>query len=477
MERENKRTNNEAEVTVTNRIKNMMTIRRRNKAEEYYEEGHTLLSRQYHWVCPMCLIIYVVLQLLIGLKSGLGDTTTSDMDVGTRAYYFYNGGATSFIVSAVQQAVKIFECRLQPGKRRSAEAIYFAVLTVNIIAASSFLLTFLMNYGGICTDVFGVVSNTSQWAEWLVTVPLMVYMTLAIEDKERLTKRDIIILVVFVLAIAFGFLLNFRDMGIAWGIVLFVFGCCSITVNFWLDMSYGSKLSSELTIVDGKIDYAAMNRTSKQKTLSRLFLFAFPCFPATHIAANIQLLTREQVFIAYGLCSLIAKLLFAGSVSDAHIGLAGGIQNLKLVTEKALNHTRRQFLRYVFHEVRVPLNTITMGLMVLKEDESVLCEASKEALDMMGGATNFMSDTLNDCLSLQRIEESKMTIVKKRFTMGALIKGATLAVKGNADAKEIVIKVESTIDLYNDHSASAGITKYSYQLYMLSPTQPLRNHI
>ena len=92
------------------------------------------------------------------------------------------------------------------------------------------------------------------------------------------------------------------------------------------------------------------------------------------------MLSREQILIAYGLCSLIAKLLFAGSVSDAHIGLTGGIQNLKLVTEKALNHTRRQFLRYVFHEVRVPLNTITMGLMVLKEDESVLCEASKEAL-------------------------------------------------------------------------------------------------
>ena len=213
----------------------------------------------------------------------------------------------------------------------------------------------------------------------------MVYMTLAIEDKPCLTKRDLVVLGVFILAIAFGFLLNFREMGVACGIVLFVLGCCSITVNFWLDLSFGTKLSTELTSADdGNIDYASMSRTSKQRTLSRLFLFAFPCFPATHIAGHVQLLTREQVFIAYGLCSLIAKLLFAGSVSDAHIGLAGGIQSLRLATEKALNQTRRQFLRYVFHEVRVPLNTITMGLMVLKEEETVLCEASKEAL----GATH-----------------------------------------------------------------------------------------
>ena len=96
---------------------------------------------------------------------------------------------------------------------------------------------------------------------------------------------------------------------------------------------------------------------------------------------------------------------------------------------------------------------------------------------MMGGATNFMSDTLNDCLSLQRIEDSKMTIVKKRFTMGALIKGATLAVKGNADAKEIVIKVESTLDLYNDPAPSAGrlwqnITKNYHKRYCATRLSP-----
>jgi osomolarity two-component system sensor histidine kinase SLN1 len=61
-----------------------------------------------------------------------------------------------------------------------------------------------------------------------------------------------------------------------------------------------------------------------------------------------------------------------------------------------------------------------------------------------------MSDTLNDCLSLQKIEEHKMEIVKKQFTMGALVKGATLAVKGSADAKSISIVVDSTLDMNVD---------------------------
>jgi len=237
--------------------------------------------------------------------------------------------------------------------------------------------------------------------------------------------------------------------------VLFVLGCCSITVNFWLDRAYGNKLIDEMGAeITGKgADYALMARLSKQRTLSRLFLVVFPFFPATHIAGHIQLLTREQVFIAYGLCSLIAKLLFAGSVSDAHVGLITGIQALKLSTEKAMNTTRREFLRYVFHEVRVPLNTITMGLIVIKEDEEKLGVASKEALEMMSSATNFMGDTLNDCLSLQKIEDSKMQIVSKPFTMGALIKGATLAIRGNADAKRITITIESTLDMNVDQGS------------------------
>jgi hypothetical protein len=208
-------------------------------------DGGSLLSRQYHYVCPAAIIIYIALQLLIGLKSGLG-VPADDLAIGTRVYYFYNAGGTSFIVSAMQQIVKIFECRLQPGNHHTSEAIYTAVLTVNIIAASAFLLTFLMNYGGICTDVFGVVSTTPQWAEWLVTVPLMVYMTLAIEDKPALTFRDKAVIAVFICAIAFGFLLNFRGMGQPMGFVLFILGCFSITVNFWLDRIYGSKLEGEI---------------------------------------------------------------------------------------------------------------------------------------------------------------------------------------------------------------------------------------
>ena len=39
---------------------------------------------------------------------------------------------------------------------------------------------------------------------------------------------------------------------------------------------------------------------------------------------------------------------------------------LQVAAERRLTESRRQFLRYIFHEVRVPLNTLTMGISVLK---------------------------------------------------------------------------------------------------------------
>lgn len=301
----------------------------------------SLLSRQYHIVCPAAILTYIALQLLIGLQSGIGEPADN---VGKGVYDFYCSGGTSFSISAIQQLIKIFECRLQSGIFRSSAAIFVAVFTVNVIAGSAFFLTYLMKYGGISTDVFGVVSTTPQWAEWLVSVPLMVYVTLAIEDKPALTKRDKIVLGVFTCAIACGFLLNFREIGQPVGFVLFILGCCSITVNLFLDRAaYAIEFDVDVMdeITRGST-VGSMSVASKQKTLNRLFLLAFPFFPATHIAGHLKLLTRDQVLIGFGMCSLVSKLLFAGSLYDTHTVFAHSSKVLRKKPGNLSNATTRE---------------------------------------------------------------------------------------------------------------------------------------
>jgi signal transduction histidine kinase len=425
-----------------------------NGSEDDNCERATLLSKQYQYVCPLAILVYVLLQVFIGKFSHLGD---EEIILSDRVYYFYNGAGFSFVVCAIQQIVRIFECRFLWGNKNTP-GIYFTVFTVSAIAASSFFLTFSWHWGGVCTDVLGVDSTAAQWAEWLVTVPLMVHMTLAMEDKKSLTSHDVTILAVFVLAISFGFLLNFKNMPMAAGYVMFVLGCCSITVTIVLDRLSGKKFKNAINDHStSNADYRrALIKVSKRRTLSRLFLAVFPLFPLTHILAQAEVLDRESTIIAYALCSLIAKLLFASSVSDAHMSLADGVNKLRLSAEQSANDKRRNYLRYVFHEVRVPLNTISMGLIVVKEDYNLLSEDSKEAVAMMNGATRFMSDTLNDVLSMQKIEDGKMDLIMKAFSMGSLIKAATTAVKGCADSKNMTISVVSEVDLPMERGSYIG---------------------
>ena len=53
-----------------------------------------------------------------------------------------------------------------------------------------------------------------------------------------------------------------------------------------------------------------------------------------------------------------------------------------LAEEKRANEARREFMKYIFHEVRTPLNSLTMGLDILERSEN-LNESDIESLVMM----------------------------------------------------------------------------------------------
>lgn len=94
---------------------------------------------------------------------------------------------------------------------------------------------------------------------------------------------------------------------------------------------------------------------------------------------------------------------------DAHIGVRVNKVVATLNVQQKMNQVRRAFLRNVFHEVRVPLSTITMGIDILETSGALRGNIECiEALDMMVEAASFVCDTLNDVLSMNKIEEGKM---------------------------------------------------------------------
>ncbi len=87
---------------------------------------------------------------------------------------------------------------------------------------------------------------------------------------------------------------------------------------------------------------------------------------------------------------------------------------------KSQENNKVKFMQFVLHEVRVPLNSIVLGLDLLS-NESELSEGISETIDMMKQSATFMVATLNDVLSWQKIEQGMVELELKPFSPSQLI--------------------------------------------------------
>lgn len=76
---------------------------------------------------------------------------------------------------------------------------------------------------------------------------------------------------------------------------------------------------------------------------------------------------------------------------------------VKAASQEAASEARKRFLRYVFHEVRVPFNAVVLGLDHLA-GENELSEGGRETVAMMTSSAEAMSSIMNDVLEMSAIE-------------------------------------------------------------------------
>ena len=69
-----------------------------------------------------------------------------------------------------------------------------------------------------------------------------------------------------------------------------------------------------------------------------------------------------------------------------------------------MNEARRAFLKYIFHELRSPLNSLSIGIDLLQSG-GALQGNDVESVVLMKDASVFMTDILNNVLTIQKIEE------------------------------------------------------------------------
>jgi signal transduction histidine kinase/CheY-like chemotaxis protein len=109
---------------------------------------------------------------------------------------------------------------------------------------------------------------------------------------------------------------------------------------------------------------------------------------------------------------------------------------------------RTQFTNMLFHEVRVPLNSVILSMNDLEAEDFGLRPDALENMDRINSGLNAIINIINDSLDFRRMSEGKLQIVEKPFSYHDMINEVTRSMESSWKAKDIIFEkqLDDTID-------------------------------
>lgn len=218
---------------------------------------------------------------------------------------------------------------------------------LNIMGISA-ILTFLsvaFNWGGVCTTVLGATTQFSLWSEWLSTVPLLVYFTIAIVDKSELVWEDYAFITSNFLSILFGFLANFAPL--LWVcLLLLAFSVLGYCPNFIMP-SFLSLAKAETigALKSSLVQKKYVLHIDKRDELAKWLVVASVGIPVIYFLSMFGLLSVAHTLDLLNLVSVVVKGYFVSTVTDVHMDIIIDAKELALIEEKRASKARRDFMK------------------------------------------------------------------------------------------------------------------------------------
>ena len=407
-----------------------------------------IISRQYHITLLFSVFVYIILQVLIGLNDlGATDVTIYDLqEVKSIDAHsaFHLAVGIMYVILTIQHAKKVieefstFQSDMPPFSSGTV-AVSYLNIAVYIMCASSSFLTSFYNYGGVFVDCFGVETVAAQWPAWIVTIPLMTYGSIAATNEchiqyfeaDKLTTLQILNLLplrswatiaLMLCSMVSGFLMNCLKGKFAFEIGVFFYGLtlfCPLvivivirpdTLGFLKTMTSAvsakniSYRQSDIDVINttGFVIFDRADESKRKKVASALgskddtyplqfLLFVvYPIFFLIHSLGITKIITSEHVQIAYLFASIGTKSIL---LDEWVYSICLKIRNARESETTSNTHAKeasQTLLRYLFNDLRNPLNTLTMGLSIVEGDKKKLTPNTLSALSMMQSATGNM---------------------------------------------------------------------------------------
>ena len=263
--------------------------------------------------------------------------------------------------------------------------VYLLMIIISCIQLTTTLITYYDQHQYTCIDFLQVENFPYLWVEWLCVVPLMFFLTSVVDIDSSISKpAHLWIEILGGLSIFLLFLINFPIL-LSYPICLVLFILANIFMAialYWQFInSYTSYLlayqnvakiptlqkydvTHKLTVDEFKIYECKLN-------CSIYMAITFTNFPILYYLRSGKWIEIDNYLLILLLLNFICKTLFIHVVSNIHLDIFDPVKSALIEERKRAEESRIMFLRYVFHEIRVPLNSISLGLQVLNVTTSL----------------------------------------------------------------------------------------------------------
>ena len=403
-------------------------------------DTQSVLHRTWKPIIACAWAYFIVWQIAIALDREYSPAPLcpySDQGYGQwydRVMFFVLGG---FVLIWLLLVVRIVQ--FESGRKRLPLVVALNIVSMGTIAT---FLAVVFEAGGTCIDVLNVASPAAIWGEWIACGALLIYITVTIVDRPGLTWKDWGLMGTFTMCLITGFFIVPAQpigSGQFW---LFVSCITYVPVLYlpWYNPANIDPADAE------KMPKHVADSYAQQVNLARWLTIVLPFYTVNYLVATWGGIDAPTTIAIYQVLSLLTKGLFAGIAMDAHVDLLIAAERA-LLDERRATAARRAFMKYIFHEVRTPLSSIAMGIEIIKENEHVK-ESEQEPLLMMQMACEFMSETLDGVLSMQKIEEGKLDLEIAPFSLAREVEKCTFMFKSvAAQLKKIRFDVRVSPDV------------------------------
>jgi signal transduction histidine kinase/CheY-like chemotaxis protein len=389
-----------------------------------------ILQRWWKYVCSYAWVSFISYETIMGLNYIFSNNPICSGDhIDYSNYYWYSMffvlGGFSVVLSNI--VIRIINT---DAKEISKKCLFYIALNLILITTIATILSIVFNWGGICIDQLGVVSHAVAWGEWFSCCPIIVFCIITLANHNTIRKSDIMVLLSLIASLLCGFLIIFSN-SYALSIVLLIFAFILTIPTIILPWYYTTNNMTDSNIF------------KQYKKISVWVSIFFPLYGITYLLGFTNVINKIQTLIIYQYISLFTKCLFIAAIMDVHMNILIDA-DIMLIREKEGNDTRRSFMKYIFHEVRTPLNSMSLGIEYMI-DNPTLDKNIIEVLKNMQSSVLFMSETLNNVLNLHKIEENKWQIEMIPFSIEEILKEIETSFYSLMKSKKITLQCMAVI--------------------------------